>query len=63
MTLPPLSDDLADGRRDALDARRVGDLAVLHRHVEIDAHQHALALDVDVIEGAEVAPCRVSLVR
>jgi hypothetical protein len=33
----------------------VGDHAVLHRHVEIDAHQHAFALHVDVVEGAERA--------
>ena len=36
--------DLGDGRRHALDARCVADLAVLHRHVEVDAQQHALAL-------------------
>ena len=44
---------LGDGRRHALQPGRVGDAAVLHRHVEIDAQQHALALHVDVIEGAE----------
>ena len=38
----------------ALQPRGVGDAAVLHRHVEVDAQQHALALHVDVIEGAEV---------
>ena len=42
--LAALVGDLGDGRRDALDAGSVGDLAVLHRHVEVDAHQHALAL-------------------
>ena len=52
--LAALAGDLLDGRRDALDARRVGDLAVLHRHVEIDAHEHALAGDVSLIERAEV---------
>ena len=51
--LAALVGDLGDGRRDSLDAGRVRDLAVLHRHVEIDAHQHALALEVGVIEGAE----------
>jgi hypothetical protein len=42
-----------DGRRDALKPRRVGDAAVLHGHVDVDAQQHALALHVDVIEGTE----------
>ena len=37
----------------ALEPGGVGDAAVFHRHVEIDAQQHALALHVDVIEGAE----------
>ena len=32
---------------------RIGDAAVFHGHVEVDAQQHALALYVDVIEGAE----------
>ena len=51
--LAALVRDLGDGRRHALDAGRVGDLAVLHRHVEIDAQQHALALHVGLIERAE----------
>ena len=34
-------------RHQPLQPRRVGDLAVLDRHVEIGAHQHALALDVE----------------
>ena len=55
--LAALVGDFGDGRRDALDAGRVGDLAVLHRHVEVDAQQHALALDVGLIEGAEAQPC------
>ncbi len=45
--LAALVGDLGDGRRRALDAGGVGDLAVLHRHVEVDAHQHALALHVE----------------
>ena len=53
--LAALVGDLGDGRRHALDARGVGDLAVLHRHVEIDAQQHALAGEVGVIERAERA--------
>ena len=40
--LAALVGDFGDGRRDALDAGRVGDLAVFHRHVEIDAHENAL---------------------
>ena len=53
MTLPPLSAISADRRRDPLDAGRVGHAAVLRRHVEIDAQQHALAGDIGVVEGAE----------
>ncbi len=45
--------DLKDGRSDAFEPRGVGDAALLHRDVEVDAQQHALALHVDVIEGAE----------
>ena len=52
--LAALVGDFRDGRRDALDARGVGDLAVLHRHVEIDAHEHALAGQVGRVEGAEL---------
>src|SRR4051812_11630373 len=52
--LAALAGDLADRRSDALEPRGVGDAAVLHGHVEVDAQQHALALHVDVIEGAEL---------
>ena len=51
--LAALAGDFADGGRDALDARGVGNAAAFHRHVEIDAQQNALALHVDVIEGTE----------
>ena len=51
--LAALVGNFGDGRRDALEPRRVGDAAVFHGHVEVDAQQHALALHVDVIEGAE----------
>ncbi len=51
--LAALAGDLVDGRRHALDAGDVGDLAVLHRRVEVDAQEHAFAVDVDVVEGAE----------
>ena len=36
-----------DGRAARARARRVGDDAVLDRHVEVDADEHALARDVD----------------
>ena len=45
--------DLPDRRRRALDARRVRQFAVIHRHVKIDAHEHTLALHVGVVEAAE----------
>ena len=51
--LAALVRNFGDGRRDALEPGRVGNAAVLHGHVEVDAQQHALALYVDVIEGAE----------
>ena len=51
--LAALVGDFGDGRRIALDARHVGDVAVLHRHVEVDAQQHALARDIGLVEGAE----------
>ena len=51
--LAALVGDFADRRQHALDAGRVADLAVLHRHVEIDAQQHALALHLGGVEGAE----------
>jgi hypothetical protein len=40
-------------RHDALDARHVGDMAVPHRHVEVGAHQHALASYIGLIERLE----------
>jgi hypothetical protein len=33
--------------------RRVGDLAILHGHVEIDPHEHALVLGIERIERLE----------
>ena len=53
--LAALAGDFGDGRRDALEPRRVGDLAVFHRHVEIDAHENALSLHIGLIESAETA--------
>src|SRR4029077_18910715 len=51
--LAALVGDLADGRSDALDAGGVRDLAVLDRNVEIDAHEHAFAPEVGLVERAE----------
>ena len=46
--------DLPDRRQHALDAGRVGDAAVLHRHVEVDPDQNPLALEAaGVVKGAE----------
>jgi hypothetical protein len=44
-------DQVADGRQRGADARVVGDGAVGERHVEVDAHEHALPVDVDVPDG------------
>ena len=48
----PLVGKLFDGGGLAFDARRVRDHAILHRHVEVGAHQHALPLDVQIVERA-----------
>ena len=56
--LAALVRDLADRRDGRADARVVGHAPVLHRHVEIDAHQHALVLYVGLVEGAEVGHSR-----
>ena len=45
--------DLDDGRGIALDARDVGDFAVVHGNVEVDANKNAFAFEVGVVEGAE----------
>ncbi len=45
--------DLAQARQHPGDAGVVEHGAVGHRHVEVDAQQHALAADVDVVERAE----------
>ena len=39
-----------DGRSLALDARCVANLAVFHRHVEIDTHQNASALHIKIVK-------------
>jgi len=46
---------LADGRGAGPDARVVGDLAVRHGDVEVDADEHALALQIDAVERAKRA--------
>ena len=48
-----LVEEFVQGRHDAVDAGRVANFAILDRHVEIDAHDDALALGVEVIEGFE----------
>ncbi len=57
----------ADGRQHALDAGGVGDLAVLDGHVEVNAHQNALAGDVgEIVEGLEaheILPVRAAIRR
>src|SRR3989442_113972 len=51
--LAALIGNLPDGGSHALDAGRVRNLAVLDRHVEVDAHEHAFAPHVGLIERAE----------
>ena len=46
--------DLADGGQHPGDAGAVGDPAVLGRHVEVDADEHAPAREGGVVEGAEL---------
>ena len=49
-----LRDELLDGGQRRADARVVGDGAVLHRHVEVDAHEHALAARVQLVDGFDL---------
>ena len=44
-------DQLLDGRQRRHNALVVGDLAILHRNIEIAAHKHFLAGDPDVVNG------------
>ncbi len=46
-----LLQDVLDGGQRGADALVVRDRAVLHRDVEVDAHQDALALEIDVANG------------
>ena len=52
--LAAVFDHVLDRREGADDAGVVLDLAFLHGNVEIDAHEDALALDVDVAESLGV---------
>src|SRR5215469_727882 len=61
--LAALVGNLADSRSRALDAGRVGHFAVLDRHVEIDAHEHALAPHVGLIERVEHVSAHCGRVR
>src|SRR5262249_31861327 len=49
---------LPDGRQNARDARGIAHRPVLHGHVEIDAKQHALAADVEPIDGTDARKVR-----
>ncbi len=51
--LAALVGNFPDGRSRARDAGRIGDLAVLDRHIEVDADQHAFAPDIGLIERAK----------
>ncbi len=51
--LRALLDQRFDRRRESFDAGGVGDDAILDRDVQIGAQQHALAADIDVIEGSK----------
>jgi len=42
-----------DGRRESLNSGRIGDSAVLHRHVQIGTQQHSLAAYVDVVHSSK----------
>ena len=53
ITLPPLPASSLMVGAISLDAGCVGDLAVLHRHVEVHAQQHALSFNVGVVEAAK----------
>jgi hypothetical protein len=43
---------LLQRRHGAVDARCVGDLAVLHGYIEVDAHEDALAGNIEVVNGS-----------
>ena len=43
-----------EARNHAFETRRIGHLAVLDRHVEIGAHDHALSRDVDAVRSLQL---------
>ena len=49
-----LRDELLDGGQRGADARVVGDDAVFHRHVEVDAHERAQTVRVQLVDGFDV---------
>src|SRR5262249_6351834 len=51
--LATLVRDLTDGGSGALNAGCVGEPAILNRYVEVDAHEHAFASNIDLVERAE----------
>ena len=51
-------EQVLDRRQRRADARVVGDRAVLDRHVEVDAHEHALARDVELGAACDATPYR-----
>ncbi len=53
ITFAPLSESSRMVGKHALDAGRVGDAAIFHRHVEIDADENAFVVYVGLIECAE----------
>ena len=51
----PRRDQIGQGHGGTLKARGVGDLAVLHGHVEVAADQDGFAPDVEIVDGLELA--------
>src|SRR5665811_2525486 len=45
--------ELRDRGKHALDTRVVGNLAVFDRHVEVGAHEHALTLHIEIVDGLD----------
>ena len=58
-----LARNLSDGRQDAGQSGRVGNDPVLDRHVEVDADQHALALNIDSIDRPYAGEIEAVLAR
>jgi hypothetical protein len=46
-----LIQNILNGRQGGFDALVVGHFAVCHGHVEINAHEHALAFEVEVFDS------------